>query len=427
MAGTSHPAATSDSLRQMVGHVLFLTSTYPRWANDTTTPFVHHLAEDLQRLGWAVTVLAPHSPGAATLETLDGVSVRRFRYLWPEAAQTVCYGGGALVNMRGSRATKLKVPALVLAEWAATARALVRPVDLVHAHWTLPQGFVAASTPFPKIPRVLTVHGGDVSGLRGGVLDRFSAFALRRVDHVTVNSSATETAVREIAGNGVTISRVSMGVDFSREPRVELVRQVRDRYRGGSGPLVGFVGRVIEEKGVEDIVDAIALLAAERPDVSAFIAGAGQHTDRVRARAAELGVTERVHLPGWIDSADIPSWFAAADVVVAPSRIGPDGWTEGQGLSIIEAMAARRPVVATDTGGIPETITDGTTGLLVPPEDPHALAAAIGKLVASPEWATDLAERGAESVRARFDRSVTAHRFADLYEDLRRPAGAASR
>ena len=285
-------------------------------------------------------------------ETLDGVSVRRFRYLLPEAAQTVCYGGGALVNLRASRATKLKVPALVLAEWAATGRALFRSVDLVHAHWILPQGFVAATTPFPRIPRVLTVHGGDVTGLRGGVLDRFSAFTLRRVDHVTVNSSATEDAVRDIVGDQATISRVSMGVDFSREPRPELVRHIRDRYRRGSGPLLGFVGRVIEEKGVEDIVEATALLSAEHPDVSAFIAGAGQHTDRVRARAAEMGVSERVHFPGWIDSADVPSWFAAADVVLAPSRIGTDGWTEAQGLSIIEAMAVGRPVVATDTGGI---------------------------------------------------------------------------
>jgi phosphatidyl-myo-inositol dimannoside synthase len=420
-------AAASANLPQMVGHVLFLTSTYPRWVSDTTTPFVHHLAVDLQTLGWTVTVLAPHSPGAARTETLDGVLVRRFRYLLPEAAQTVCYGGGALVNLRGSRATKLKVPALVLAEWAATGRALFRSVDLVHAHWTLPQGFVAATTPFPKVPRVLTVHGGDVSGLRGGVLDRFSAFALRRVDHVTVNSSATEDAVRDIAGDQATISRVSMGVDFSRAPRLKLVREIRDRYRRGSGPLLGFVGRVIEEKGVEDIVEATALLSADRSDVSAFIAGAGQHTDRVRARAAELGVSERIHLPGWIDSADVPSWLAAADVVVAPSRIGPDGWTEAQGLSIIEAMAVGRPVVATNTGGIPDTITDGKTGLLVPPEDPNALAAAIAKLVASPDWAAGLARGGAESVRAHFDRSETAHGFDALYRDLLARAGARSR
>jgi glycosyltransferase involved in cell wall biosynthesis len=184
---------------------------------------------------------------------------------------------------------------------------------------------------------------------------------------------------------------------------------------------------VIEEKGVQDIVEATALLSADQPDVSAFIAGAGQHTDRVRARAAELGVTERVHLPGWIDPGDVPSWFAAADVVVAPSRIGPDGWTEAQGLSIIEAMGVGRPVIATNTGGIPETITDGTTGLLVPPEDPGALAAAIAKLVASPDWAADLAGRGAESVRARFDRSVVAHRFDALYRDLRDSGGSESR
>jgi glycosyltransferase involved in cell wall biosynthesis len=392
-----------------------LTSNYPRWPGDTTTPFIHQLAVDLASRDWDVTVLAPHAAGAAHRETLEGITIRRFRYFVPERAQTVCYGGGALVNIRESRLTTAKLPALVLSEWAATTRALASRVDVLHAHWTLPQGFVAVTTPFRRIPRVLTVHGGDVFGLRGGILDRFSAFALRRSDEVTVNSLATEEAVREIAGSHIRVSQVPIGVDLSRTPRPELVRAVRDRYRTQDGPLLVFVGRIVEEKGVEDVVHAAALLTADFPGISAVIAGAGQHAERVRVLAAELGLAERVHLPGWLDSADVPSWFAAADVVLAPSRIGRDGWTEGQGLSIIEAMASGRPVVATRTGGIPETITDGQTGLLVRPSDPAAVAGAVRLLVESPELASAIARRGSDSVRTRFDRSVTAGRFDGIY------------
>ena len=408
MTGPRHPGA----------RVLFLTSNYPRWRGDSTTPFVHDLASDLVQRDWAVTVVAPHAAGAARYETLDGVEVHRFRYMAPESAQTLCYGGGALVNLRQSRTAKIQAPALVLAEWAATARRLVAGADILHAHWALPQGFVAATTPRRRVRRVLTVHGGDVYGLRGGIMDRFSRHALSRVDRVTVGSGATEAVVRELAGPGVSISRIPIGVDLSRRPRPELVEEIRRRYRRGGGPLLVFVGRLVEEKGVEDIVHAVASLAVDQPDVAAVLAGVGQHADRVRGLAAELGVAERVHLPGWVDPADVPSWFAAADVAVAPSRVGPDGWTEGQGLSIIEAMATGRPVISTATGGIPETIADGHTGLLVAPADPVALARAVRTVVTSPDGGEEMGRRAAESVRARFSREASVARFESVYREL---------
>jgi len=104
-------------------------------------------------------------------------------------------------------------------------------VDLVHAHRVLTQGFVAATTPFRGVSRVLTADGGDVFGLRGGVLDRFASRALRLADRVTVNSAATEAAVREISGGRAAISRVPIGVDLGRTARPALVNQLRVTYR----------------------------------------------------------------------------------------------------------------------------------------------------------------------------------------------------
>jgi len=83
--------------------ILCLTSNLPRWQGDSTTPFVLNLARDLQRIGWQVDILAPHAPGCAKRETLRGVNIQRFQYLWPETQQTVCYQGGALINLRRNR------------------------------------------------------------------------------------------------------------------------------------------------------------------------------------------------------------------------------------------------------------------------------------------------------------------------------------
>ena len=397
--------------------VLLLTSNYPRWDGDSTTPFVHSLATDLVARDWQVTVLAPHAAGAERHEVMDGVEVRRFRYSLPDSTQTVCYGGGALVNLRESPGNKIKLPALVAAEWAATARSLSRGFDVLHAHWTLPQGFVAATTPYRRVPRVLTVHGGDVFALRGRMLDRFAARALRRADRVTVASAATHSAVREIAGPNVRLSTVPFGVDLSCGPRDDLVKGIRDRYRQRLGPLLVFVGRIVEEKGVLDVVDAVAQLVSDMPDVSAALVGSGQHVGRVREAAVDRGVLDRIHLPGWAEPADVPSWLSAADVVLAPSRIGLDGWTEGQGLTIVEAMAAGRPVIATATGGIPDTVTDGETGILVPPGDIRALADGVRRVVTDPHLAARLGERAAATARTRFDRSTTTDAITAIYRE----------
>ena len=180
-----------------MGRVLFLTSNFPRWPNDSTTPFVLRLAHDLQQIGWDVLVLAPHAVGAQAHERLDEVEVRRFRYLWPESAQTVCYEGGALINLRRNRGNYAKLPALVASEFAHVVTVLARrEIDIVHSHWILPQGLVAGvAASVARVPHVATVHGGDVFALRGRLMRLLKQAAVGLADVVTVNSYATMNAV----------------------------------------------------------------------------------------------------------------------------------------------------------------------------------------------------------------------------------------
>ncbi|MCH8284240.1 MAG: methyltransferase domain-containing protein, partial [Chloroflexi bacterium] len=136
----------SDRPHESAGRlrVCLLTSNLPRWPGDATTPFVLHLAQDLRHLGVDVEVLAPHAPGAKRVEILDGVPVSRFRYFWPAKGETLCYQGGALLNLRRSPSYWLKLPLFVLCDLGALRRLHHRrPFDVIHAHWILPQGFVA--------------------------------------------------------------------------------------------------------------------------------------------------------------------------------------------------------------------------------------------------------------------------------------------
>jgi len=404
------------------GHILCLTSNFPRWPGDSTTPFVLHLAQDLQQIGWQVTVLAPHAPGAKRHETLAGVEVRRFRYLWPESWQTVCYQGGALINLRRHRVNYAKLPALLFGEWLTTRRWLAtRKFDLLHSHWLLPQGFIGAlAARSLGIPHLCTVHGGDVFGLQGGLMRRCKAFAIRHTEAITVNSSATRQAVARLCPEYSALHTIPMGVatvDNSPQHHRQANR-IRRRFKRRSEPLLLFVGRLVEEKGVADLLDALVLLREWHYDMTLLVIGEGQDRPSLERQAHAQGLGGQVVFSGWLAAADIPHYLTAADLVVAPSRTAPGGWVEAQGLSIIEAMMAGRPVVATRSGGIIDSIEHEVSGLLVPERAPEQLAAAIGRLIDDPILAQMLGKRAQQTAQAKFSRASSAAQFSRLFADL---------
>ena len=400
------------------GEVLFVTSSYPRWRDDATAPFIHHLAQDLRSLGWDVRVLAPHAPGAARDEVLDGVPVHRFRYLWPESLETVCYDGGALVKLRANRWLLLRVPFLVVAQWLAVICQLLRHrVALVHAHWLLPQGLTAglAAAMF-GCRRLATVHGSDVFALRGAVSRAFKRVAIRLADVVTVNSRATQRAVAELSPAARAIERIPMGAIAPQA--AEVPGATRVPARAGTGPMLVFVGRLIPEKGVADLIEAVQQLRRTLPSVTALIVGDGPSRGELEQQAHDLGVADSIRFLGWLSQHDVQQLLRTVDMFVGPSRPGADGTLEAQGLAIAEAMLAGIPVIATAIGGIPDAIRHDETGLLVEPASPTQLAGAVRRLVDDASLAARLAREGRALAMREFTRQVCAERFSTLYRRL---------
>lgn len=401
------------------GRILCVTSNFPRWSGDSVTPFVLRLAQDLTELGWDLDVLAPHDAGAKMRECLDGVSTERFRYMWPETAQTVCYRGGALVNLRQNRINYLKVPSLVGAEFLAVLRRLmVRRYDLIHAHWILPQGLTCAlAAQLARKPLVVTAHGGDVFALQGSLLRTFKSATLRMADAVTTNSSLTRNAVLDID------SRVSQLEQIPASPAEgpvdeQLKLDLRARYRDPRGPLLIFLGRLVEEKGLGDLLTALQAVRQEIPGVRLLVVGDGQDKQQFVQRTQELQLADCVTFTGWVDQSQVPTYLAAADIFVGPSRKAVDGWVEAQGLTFVEAMLAGTPVIATRTGGIVESIHDGETGLLVDERRPDQIAEAIRTLVISPALADLFKDQALRFARQHLSRKSAADRYSKLFEQL---------
>ena len=141
--------------------VLVATSTFPRWSKDTVPArFVFDLSLQLKR-HFHVIVLAPHAPGAAFRETMDGLEIYRFPYFWPHGLQSLCNGGGIMPALRSGMFPKIQAPFLFLMEWYYLIKILkTRSIDLINSHWMIPQGFSVALAKlfFPRIPHLLTIH-----------------------------------------------------------------------------------------------------------------------------------------------------------------------------------------------------------------------------------------------------------------------------
>jgi glycogen(starch) synthase len=177
---------------------------------------------------------------------------------------------------------------------------------------------------------------------------------------------------------------------------------------GADAPFL-CVGRLVEDKGIDLAIRALAALDRRHDDLRLVVVGDGEARAALQALAANLGVGARVAFEGWVDPADMACWYRRARALVVPSR-----WREPFGLVVLEAAEAARPVIATRTGGLAEIVEDGVTGYQVPVEDVGALADAMKRVIEEPDRAAEMGRAGRNAKRDRFGHT----RFIDAYEQL---------
>lgn len=294
-------------------------------------------------------------------------------------------------------------------------------IDLVHAHMFRAEvvgvrAAVAAGTPVI----MATVHSSRVRSAE----DVAALAALTpAMDRLIVPSASIEAKVRAEGrgGAGARFAVIPNGVDLSRfatpPPPCSLRRELGVP---AEAPLIGVVARLEPEKGHAHLLEAWPRVAAAVPEARLLIVGEGSECDALRAQAAAMppDAVRRVIFTGRRD--DVSALTAELAVAVLPSL------REAQGISLLEAMARRVPVVASAVGGIPEVVTDGVDGILVPPASPDALAAALVRLARSPALRRRLGDAGYATVRDRFSIEAQVRRIEALYDEELHRAGVLS-
>jgi glycosyltransferase involved in cell wall biosynthesis len=396
--------------------VLFLTSSYPRSGDDSASVFLRYLADALANRNIEAHVLAP-SDGKASENIEGSVTVHRFQY-FPARLQNLAYGSGIMPNLARSPWLWIQVPFFLCSMTRSLIRLLRRErPNLIHAHWIIPQGLIAVLVKhFHQTPVVTTAHGADVFALRGRLKNRLKRLVISRSDAWTANSRATASG----AGADAHLPAphmIPMGVDvklFAGGNREGLRSQLH-----ADELLILFVGRLVEKKGCQDLLQAFALLPEVlRLRTALWIIGEGNQRRDLEDAAKNFGIDHKVRFWGAISNRRLPDFYAAADLFVAPSIEASSGDTEGLGVVLLEAFAGRACVVATRTGGISSVVSDNVTGLLVDQRDPKALAGAMARLLLDSSLRAQLVENAYIQVTERYNWERIGEEFANLYREV---------
>jgi glycosyltransferase involved in cell wall biosynthesis len=384
--------------------VLVLASTYPRWRDDPEPPFVHELCRRL-RQEFDVVALVPDAPGADPDGPFDGVEVVRYRYA-PRRWQRLVNDGGIVANLRRARWKWLLVPGLVLGQWWAARRVLRRRrIDVVHAHWLLPQGMVARLL---GAPYLVTSHGGDLFGLRGAPLLAMKRWVARGAGGMTVVSEAMRAECARLAIAAPRLDVIPMGVDL----RQRFTSQAALREPA----TLLFVGRLVPKKGLRHLLDALPRVLERRPGTRLEIIGFGPEEAALRAQVRALGLERDVHFLGARPQAELPLHYRRASLFVAPFVTAPGGDQEGLPVVLMEAIGCGCPAVVGRVAGLDDLLGAHVASMTVDPTDAVALAGAILDVLADPAQAQARAREVAQAACERIDwESVGARYRAALH------------
>lgn len=404
--------------------ILTLTSSFPKDAEDISGRFVRDLAEELCKKGSEVLVLAPHSPGLPLKDSWGNVRVHRFRYWYPSKYEMLT-DGAILPKLSGNVLATVQIPFLVISSFISCLRLTkaAKP-HIIHTHWLLPQGLVGALV--SKVsgkPHLATIHAGGLVALKRMPFKKSIAkFIVKNSSAISAVSQYIRDSFLEILDSEsksealAKMNTIPMGVD---PERFEQVDRVQIRMSLGLKPndfVVLFVGRLSEKKGVEDLVIAFQTFSQEEENTKLWIVGSGPLHEQLEGRASVGG--EEVHFFGRVPDGKLNELFLASDVVVVPSVTTSYGDVEGLPVVVMEAMAAGKPIIATDVGGISDAIENERTGLLIPERSPKRIENGLRRLRRDKSFRETVATNAADKARAQYSWSVISFKFNTIMREI---------
>lgn len=399
--------------------ICMIASTYPRFDKDGAGRFNRSLGEALAALGHEIHVFIPYHPAIESYAT--PVRIHPFHY--PGARHWPVMGyAGAMDSDRSLRwqAYLLILPFLLSGSLTLSRLAGCHDFDVIHSHWVLPNGPIGlVGQALARSPLFVSLHGSDIHFAK-----KNSLFALvarqtfKRAKGVTACSPQLYRSALELGASPYSTRLIAWGADpkaFACCPDTTELREQLNLNKGASVVLA--LGRLVGKKGFDVLLRAMPSVLTCSPETYCIIAGDGPEGSKLHALADQLGILDHVRFPGFIPWDQVRDYLHLSDLFVAPS-VHDEGNLDGLPTVILEAMAAGKPVVASNVAGIPLAVTHRETGILVPERDEKALGEAIYLLLQDEGLRNRLGVSGRERVCSELNWHQVARRFIAMYESV---------
>jgi len=391
-----------------VRSVLFVTTSFPRFCGDFAGSFVFRFAKYLVSDGVQVTVLAPGASGYPTTDALEGVQIYRFPYFYPAKLQRLAYAEGILANFRRLWLAKAQVPFLFFTMVWAIVRYQER-FDLIHCHWlpTAVAALIARLFSRTKPAIVLTNWGSDTRHLPAWL----TRWTVARVEGCI--STAVETDAHLQATGRTEFRRIMAPVDEERFRRTAVAADMRHELGIAEDiPVIPFVGRLDSFKDPLTFIRACAVLRQQGVSFIAPIAGDGNLISECRQEIQRYQLHDRIILLGMRSDPERLFRIATATIHISPVE---NTWAN----VIAEAMFMEVPVVLSNAGYTQSLFTHEKDCLIVPAQNPVALAGALQRLIGDGALRTQMT-RGASELLYQYkkDRTSIVREVRAYYDEL---------
>ncbi len=393
--------------------ILIVSTAFPRYQDDPTAKWLVETIRRLASEGYEFEVLTSAYRGGGNTE-YAGIPVHRFRYFFARW-ENLTHEESAPDRMQRSLFYKGMALSYVafgtIAAWRLGRRGRF---DIVHVHWPVPHaifGWAARAGSASPLKIIAHFYSVELRWVRHSLrpLRGFLRRAVTSADRVVAISNSTAAEVRSVAP--VPVEVIPYAVDLPVPSRTALPRTPVAAYS------ILFVGRLAERKGVRYLIDAVAdLPAGLLPHLT--IIGDGPERGALEAQVRTRGAGDRVTFRGWVTPEELDAAYAAASVFVLPAVVDARGDTEGLGMVLLEAMTYRVPVISTPLGGVTDIVQNDQTGLLVPPNDASALAAAIARIATDPAIAERLGAAGRDYALSHFSWPAVLSQWRALYAEV---------
>jgi glycosyltransferase involved in cell wall biosynthesis len=387
-----------------------ITTSYPRTPDDTSAPFIASIAEGIAALGHSVDLVLPHHPKLKEFNR-NGVTFHVYRFPGDENDPVWGYAQSLEADVRMKKSVYALAPVAMHRAYKVSLKvAKMKPPDLIHAHWVLPNGFIGARLSKKlNVPMMVSLHGSDMYLARKRKLfGTFARYVLKRAAAVTACSPDLQIQAEELSGRKVTL--LPYGVDT----------EVFAPRANPAGKNVLAIGRLVHKKGFMELIDAFAEIAKYDNNSTLDIVGSGPLMADLRKLAEDRGISSRVHLPGDTGRVELPALYAKASIVAVPSIVDAAGNQDGLPNVFLEALSSGCAIVASDIPGIRNVVNNRKHCLLVPAGNIAALTEAILELLRNPELRQQLGNAARSKALEELSWKKQCNEFVRLYSDATR-------